>query len=272
MDPIALAGAPAPDVTVPVAIARLTLRELTPVWQNQLGGLTFFEPPGGANDPGRYLKWVAAGTPELDLRAEAARLAWAAARGARVPAVLDHGSDASGEWLVTEALAGSSAVSPQWIAAPETAALAIGAGLREFHDRLDPGECPFDWSVDRRLTQANERLARNIGPEEWAPEHSGLSVVEALARLADPSPIDRLVVCHGDACAPNTLIGDDGSFAAHVDLGSLGVADLWADLAVAAWSTAWNYGEGYEHLVYEGYGIAPDPERISYYRLLWDLS
>jgi kanamycin kinase len=50
------------------------------------------------------------------------------------------------------------------------------------------------------------------------------------------------------------------------------VADRWADLAVAAWSTEWNYGPGYDGLVYEGYGIAPDPERIAYYRLLWDMA
>lgn len=85
-------------------------------------------------------------------------------------------------------------------------------------------------------------------------------------------PVDQLVVAHGDACAPNTLIHADGSFAAHVDLGELGVADRWADLAIAAWSTEWNYGPGFTHLVYEGYGVRPDPERIAYYRLLWDLS
>ena len=28
--------------------------------------------------------------------------------------------------------------------------------------------------------------------------------------VTDSLPIDRLVVCHGDACAPNTLIDDDG--------------------------------------------------------------
>jgi kanamycin kinase len=44
----------------------------------------------------------------------------------------------------------------------------------------------------------------------------------------------------------------------------------WADLAVAAWSTEWNYGPGYDGLVYVGYGIAPDAERIAYYRRLWD--
>src|SRR6185436_6775330 len=88
---------------------------------------------------------------------------------------------------------------------------------------------------------------------------------EALALLDHP-PIDRLVVCHGDACAPNTLLDDDGEWSAHVDLGDLGVADRWADLAVATWSTEWNYGPGYDGLVYVGYGIAPDAERIAYYR------
>lgn len=257
---------------MPASIARIARSALFPVWQNQLGGLTFFEQTEDPNGPGRYLKWVASGTPELNLGAEAKRLTWAASRGARVPTVLEHGSDASGEWLVTAAVPGASAVSSRWIAAPEKAAFEVGAGLRELHDHLDPLECPFGWSIERRLAQARDRLDRGIGPFDWAPEHSGLSVAEAWATLADPPPIDRLVVCHGDACAPNTLIGDDGRFAAHVDLGSLGVADRWADLAVAAWSTEWNYGAGYDQLVYEGYGIHPDPTRIAYYRLLWDLS
>lgn len=79
-------------------------------------------------------------------------------------------------------------------------------------------------------------------------------------------------MCHGDACVPNTLLHDNGAFAAHVDLGSLGVADRWADLAVAAWSTEWNYGPGFDETVYAAYGIAADRERIAYYRLLWDLA
>ncbi|MFD6447456.1 phosphotransferase, partial [Promicromonospora sp. NPDC060204] len=91
------------------------------------------------------------------------------------------------------------------------------------------------------------------------------------APAGPPPPHDRVVVCHGDACAPNTLLADDGTWAGHVDLGGLGVADRWADLAVATYSLGWNYGPGYDHLVYEGYGIDEDPDRIAYYRLLWDL-
>ncbi|RHA44669.1 aminoglycoside 3'-phosphotransferase, partial [Cellulomonas rhizosphaerae] len=70
--------------------------------------------------------------------------------------------------------------------------------------------------------------------------------------------------------APNTLLADDGTWAAHVDLGTLGTADRWADLAIAAWSTEWNYGPGFAPLVYDAYGVEPDVERIAFYRRLWD--
>jgi aminoglycoside phosphotransferase len=71
--------------------------------------------------------------------------------------------------------------------------------------------------------------------------------------------------------APNTLVGDDGGCTGHVDLGDPGVGDRWADLAVATWSTEWNYGPGWERRLLDAYGVAPDPERTAYFRLLWDL-
>ncbi|MGH3781128.1 MAG: hypothetical protein ACRDRO_11015 [Pseudonocardiaceae bacterium] len=57
----------------------------------------------------------------------------------------------------------------------------------------------------------------------------------------------------------------------HVDLGALGVADRWADLAVATWRTEWNYGPGWDTPPLAAYGVDPDPARAAYYRLLWDL-
>ncbi|HEY1642329.1 MAG TPA: phosphotransferase, partial [Streptosporangiaceae bacterium] len=93
----------------------------------------------------------------------------------------------------------------------------------------------------------------------------------ALDRLTAIPPADRLVVCHGDACAPNTMLSDDGRWSAHADLSDLGVADRWADLAVATWSTTWNYGPGWERPLLDAYGIDPDPGRTGYYRLLWEL-
>ena len=89
--------------------------------------------------------------------------------------------------------------------------------------------------------------------------------------LSAAPPIERLVVCHGDACVPNTLIDDDGHCTGHVDLGALGVADRWSDLAIATWSVSWNFGPSWEKALLDAYGVAPDVERTRYYRLLWDL-
>ena len=125
----------------------------------------------------------------------------------------------------------------------------------------------------------NDRLARVqrraelglLDPLRWHQDFQGLSVQEALNRLETIPPIDRLVVCHGDACAPNTLLADDGQWSGHVDLGCLGVADRWADLAIATWSMEWNYEPGHEATLLAAYGVEADPLRTSYYRLLWDL-
>ena len=267
MTDLVVSEIPTGPVPVPDAVAALAGADpIVPVWRNELGGLTFRV--GGRS---RYVKWVAAGTPEIDLAAEAERLAWVR-RWAEVPTVLEQGSDEAGTWLVTTPVPGTSAVDARWLADPTTAALGIGRGLRLLHDAVPVEECLFEWCVERRLARADERIADGEGPADWFPEHRHLDLAAARARIGDPPPIDRLVVCHGDACAPNTLLHDDGRFAAHVDLGSLGRADRWADLAVGAWSTEWNYGRGYADLVYAGYGIEPDAERIAYYRLLWDMA
>ena len=237
------------------------------VWRNELGGLTI-EATGAVGR--RFIKWAPAGS-GLNLAAEAPRLRWAGAY-TPVPRVLGGGTDHSGEWLITAAVAGSSAVAPRWKAAPETAVCAIGVGLRGLHNALPVASCPFSWSAEDRVADAMRRARlRTLSPKSWHPEHAGLSVDEALHAVSQSPPTDQLVVCHGDACAPNTMLADDGSPAGHVDLGDLGVADRWADLAVATWSIDWNYGPGWQRQLLDAYGIDPDPDRLAYYRLLWDL-
>lgn len=217
-----------------------------------------------------FAKWAPV-TSGIDLSAEAARLSWAV-EYTPVPRVIDHGAFDDEVWLVLTALPGESAVSDRWKREPETAVRAIGVGLRAFHDALPVSDCPFSWSAHDRVAGARRRAANGeVDPKRWHPEHQHLSVDEALDILSAPAPVDRLVVCHGDACAPNTLLSDDGGWSGHVDLGWLGIADRWADLAVATWSTVWNYGEGWEDILLDAYGVEADEERRRYYRLLWDL-
>ena len=182
---------------------------------------------------------------------EARRLEWAG-RYARVPIVLEVGADDDFEWMATRALPGESAVAPRWLAEPAVAVRAVGEGLRALHDALPVADCPFEWSVPSRIANAARR---------------GIRLSDA---LREPPPIDVLVVCHADACCPNTLIGPDGRWIAHVDLRLLGTGDRWADIAVASMSTEWNYGPGWDDALIEAYGATPDPERLSYYRELWN--
>lgn len=259
-----LAHVPAGDLPVPSVVDALADGDpVRPVWENGRGGLTFeIVAPEGR----RFVKWAPADS-GIDLDAEATRLRWAAGR-TPVPRLLATGADVSGSWLVTAALPGVNAVTPPWSEDPRTAATAIGRGLRALHDGLPVAACPFSWTTPHRLARAR---GSGLDRTRWHSDHACLSLTEALARLATPPPVDRLVVCHGDACAPNTLIGDDGAWSGHVDLGALGVADRWADLAVATWSLDWNYGPGWQPALLDAYGVDPDPERTGYYRLLWDL-
>jgi kanamycin kinase len=189
-----------------------------------------------------------------------------------VPRVLDSGDDEDGAWVMTAAVPGESAVTERWRGAPAIAVGAVGEGLRAFHEALPVPRCPFSWSAQDRVADAQRRASMGkLDSASWHPEHRRLTVDQALGWLAEIPPIDHGVVCHGDACAPNTLITDDGRCSGHVDLGAMGVADRWADLAVATWSTRWNYGPGWESHLLAAYGVPDDHERTRYYRLLWDL-
>ena len=236
-----ISGLPQGAVDVPAAVSAVAAgRPLRPVWRNELGGLTF---EIGAGAGRSFVKFAPAGS-GLPLHREAERLRWAG-RYTPVPEVLAEGADETGFWLHTAGVPGRSAVDGRWLADPGPAVAAIGHGLRELHARLPVDQCPFTWSVTDRVA------GRPV--DEEAP------------------PIDRLVVCHGDACAPNTLIADDGRWSGHVDLATLGVADRWADLAVASYSLGWNYGPQWEPVLFAAYGVEPDRDRIAFYRWLWDL-
>src|SRR5205814_7216612 len=119
--------------------------------------------------------------------------------------------DKSGSWLVTAALPGESAVAERWLAEPAVAVRAIGAGLRAMHEALPVERCPFSWSAKQRLASAAALgEVGHLNPSSWHEEHRQLGVEEALEVLASVPAENDLVVCHGDACSPNTLIGDDG--------------------------------------------------------------
>lgn len=219
----------------------------------------------------RYLK---VGSIELSPRIteECARVKWAAAH-LPVPEVIDCGTSGEVEWLLTRALLGRDATAPELKADPQRLATILGRGLRHFH-QAPVESCPFDFTVEAALERVRRRVAGNlVDPDrDFHPEHRHLTPEAALEELTRLRPeTEDLVVCHGDYCLPNVLIAGD-SAVGFLDLGELGVADRWWDLAVGTWSVTWNLGPGWEEHFLEAYGVERDGKLVAFYRLLYDLA
>jgi aminoglycoside phosphotransferase len=181
-------------------------RRTQAVWRNEIGGVTFELGEGEARE---FLKWTPHGN-GVDLGEEIRRLQWAG-RYIAVPRVLKQGADEEGSWFVSAGLPGSTAVDERWKRQPATAVRAIGEGLRALHDALPVADCPFSWSAQDRVARANQAAADGRrDPRDWHDIHQPLGVERALALINDIPPADKLVVCHGDPCSPNTLIGEHG--------------------------------------------------------------
>lgn len=215
------------------------------MWTNQIGGVTWQI----GDDTTR--EFVKAGPPhaEFDPAADAARLRWVR-RFVPAPEVLGAGRSAGWAWLHTRGLPGRCAVDPVHTQRPADVVPVLGRALRAFHDAVPLAQCPFTWSVQHRL-------ARFVPPARHA---------EFLRNMPE---LDE-VVCTGDACNPNVLIADDLTFTGYVDLGQLGRADRYADLACALRSLGWNFGAGHEERFMYAYGMALDARKLAFYEALWD--
>jgi kanamycin kinase len=203
--------------------------------------------------------------------AEAERLRWLRSH-VPVPDVLDAGTDDDISWVLTAGLRGRDATHSAFRSDTPRLVTLLARGLRAFHE-IPPEPCPFQFRLDDALRVAHERLeAGRIDPvRHFHREYEHLSASDAVAELVRTRPVgEDLVVCHGDYCLPNILIDDD-HVVGYVDVGELGVADRWWDLAVATWSVTWNLGPGLEAHFLNSYGIAPDDARIRFYRLLYDV-
>lgn len=120
--------------------------------------------------PTLFLK-AAVGVDTAELKAEHDRLRWLAGR-VPVPSVLGFAVDTDCAYLLTEGLPGMNAAEvPARLRPQVTTRFAVE--LRKLHS-IDPGECPFDRTLERVLPAARARaLAGRVDEADFDRERLG---------------------------------------------------------------------------------------------------
>jgi len=227
--------------------------------------------PDGAS----FAKVVGAAAAE-ELAGERDRIEWWHATGLAGPAVLDWSSDDDGACLVMSAVPGVTAdrldldgLSAVWPHLAET--------VRDIHE-VSPDRCPFRRDLPAMMQRARDvvgqdRVVPDYLPQGWRDRPAQ----DLLDRLETEYP-DRLgderqeaVVCHGDLCLPNIVVDTETSrVSGFVDLGRVGLADPYADIALllASAREVWpdeDAGRGADAVFATRYGETLDGARQLFY-------
>ncbi|MFJ4767629.1 APH(3'') family aminoglycoside O-phosphotransferase [Streptomyces uncialis] len=242
----------------------------SPVTTGESGAAVF-----RSTDATRYAKCVPAAD-AADLEAERDRVTWLSDHGVPGPRVLDWQSGDAGVCLVTSAVPG---VPADQVPAEDlrVAWEHIAEAVRRLHE-APVSQCPFRRSLDTMVAVASDVVARDaVNPEFLPTDQRQTPTAELLDRLTPQVPRRReqetadTVVCHGDLCLPNIILDprtlDVSGF---IDLGRLGSADRYADLALllANARETWTdeeQAQAADRSFARRYGITLDHDRLRFY-------
>lgn len=207
-----------------------------------------------------------------DITDEMVRLRWLA--GYMPVPEIKHFIATPGEaWLLMTAIPGQTA--HQILSAHPDARIGVVDALATFLRRLHAiplDACPFTSDHAYRLAQARRRIdAGLVDEDDFDAEREGWSaerVWEALQRLL-PLASDP-VVTHGDFSLDNVLIVD-GAVVGCIDVGRLGIADRYQDLAIV-WNDLGAVDAFLQDRLLAHYGIAQvDLRKLEFHLLLDEL-
>lgn len=150
---------------------------------------------------------------------------------------------------------------------------------------VDIRDCPCNASLDVKLGMAKYNVENGlVDIENTEPEtfgENGFSSPEALLDwLENNRPEEEFVFSHGDFSLPN-ILADKDCVTGFIDLGKMGNADRWQDIAICYRSLKHNFAgkyrggkpyKGYDsEMLFEKIGIEVDPDKLKYYILLDEL-
>jgi streptomycin 3"-kinase len=212
-----------------------------------------------------------------ELAGERDRLAWLRGRGVACPEILDWRETEEGACLTMTAVRGVPATDLSGTDLLK-AWPSMAQQLAVIHN-LPIAECPFERSLSRMFGCAVDVVSRNaVNPDFLPDEDKNKPQQELLARVEQELTLRLaqesadMAVCHGDPCMPNFMVDPQSlRCAGLIDLGRLGTADHYSDLALMvanaeeSWTTAQEADRAFS-ILFDTLGIErADRERLAFY-------
>ena len=161
----------------------------------------------------------------------------------------------------------------------------VAEGLRTLW-KVDVTKCPFRTSrLEEQLKQARWNVENNlVDMDNVEPETFGAGGFrdpeELISWLETNRPKEDIVFTHGDFCLPNVFV-ENNRISGFIDLGKMGPADRWQDIAIALRSLDHNFAGHYNggkkyfdfthQMLLEELELDMDYDKFRYYILLDEL-
>src|SRR5579859_4086519 len=236
---------------------------------NGLSGTQVFR-SAGPDGSTCFLKIADAPWQREELLAEKERLEWLQGR-LPVPQVYAFSADEKRSFLLLSEIRGLESCDMSFERDVPTIVRLLAEGLRLIHS-VEIASCPFDRRLDHAIALAKRRVEAGLIDEADFDElRREMRANELFETLIKSRPaVEDVVFTHGDYCLPNILIEPSSArIAGFIDWGRAGIADRYQDLALATRSVTFNFGPGWEPLLWEAYGLQTvDFAKIEFYKLL----
>lgn len=201
---------------------------------------------------------------------------------ANVPKVICHAVEEDTSYLLMSKMQGMMSCDIQYLENSDILVHLLVSGMKALWN-VDIKECPVNWNLKNKLELAKGRVLNNLVDVDHCDPHTFgedgfASPLDLYQWLETHQPQEELVLSHGDYCLPN-IFGLENEFSGFIDIGHMGIADKWQDIALCYRSLRDNMNGSYGGKVYdfnpdilfEKLGIEKDLEKLNYYLLLDEL-
>ena len=200
-----------------------------------------------------------------------------------VPRILCHVVQEKKSYLLMSRMEGKMACEDECLENPRLCVSILAQAMKCLW-QTDISNCPVKMDLDVKLAMAKENVEKGlVDVENTEPETFGengfRNPQELLEWLIANRPEEELVLSHGDFCLPNIFINNN-KLSGYIDLGRMGIADKWLDIAICYRSLKANFTGKYARKIYDDFTpdilfeeleIEPEWEKIRYYILLDEL-